>query len=106
MNAVGKYTWWSQVPKVFSRIEVLGWFHVAAGYHIIGDYAVGEHLDNNPLVNLTQMPMGASAAVQKSTEMDDAWWTWGRNCKVFPHISVYFYSLYLINIFSDLMICT
>ena len=43
------------------RIQVLGWFHVAAGYHIVGDYAVGEHLDNNPLVNLTQMPMGASA---------------------------------------------
>eukprot|EP00438_Fugacium_kawagutii_P032775 Skav204665 [mRNA] locus=scaffold607:103460:112749:- [translate_table: standard] len=38
--------------------EVLGWFHVAAGYHIVGDYAVGEHLDNNPLVNLTQLPMG------------------------------------------------
>ena len=27
-------------------------------YHIVGDYAVGEHLDNNPLVNLTQLPMG------------------------------------------------
>ena len=31
---------------------------IDARYHIIGDYAVGEHLDNNPLVNLTQMPMG------------------------------------------------
>ncbi len=41
-----------------AMLAVLGWFHVAAGYHIIGDYAVGEHLDNNPLVNLTQMPMG------------------------------------------------
>lgn len=45
------------VRKV-SEAKVLGWFHVAAGYHIVGDYAVGEHLDNNPLVNLTQMPMG------------------------------------------------
>ena len=41
-----------------AMLAVLGWFHVAAGYHIVGDYAVGEHLDNNPLVNLTQMPMG------------------------------------------------
>ena len=29
-----------------------------ARFHIIGDYAVGEHLNNNPLINLTQMPMG------------------------------------------------
>eukprot|EP00438_Fugacium_kawagutii_P011242 Skav211183 [mRNA] locus=scaffold884:171513:172211:+ [translate_table: standard] len=41
-----------------AMLAVLGWFHVAAGYHIVGDYAVGEHLDNNPLVNLTQLPMG------------------------------------------------
>lgn len=45
--------------------KVLGWFHVAAGYHIVGDYAVGEHLDNNPLVNLTQLPMGALEATAK-----------------------------------------
>jgi len=41
-----------------AMLAVLGWFHVAAGYHIVGDYAVGEHLNNNPLINLTQMPMG------------------------------------------------
>lgn len=35
---------------------------MAAGYHIVGDYAVGEHLDNNPLVNLTQLPMGSLEA--------------------------------------------
>ena len=27
-----------------AMLAVLGWFHVAAGYHIVGDYAVGEHL--------------------------------------------------------------
>jgi len=41
-----------------AMLAVLGWFHVAAGFHIVGDYAVGEHLNNNPLINLTQMPMG------------------------------------------------
>ena len=24
----------------------------------VGDYATGQHLDDNPLVSLTQMPMG------------------------------------------------
>ena len=28
-----------------AMLAVLGWFHVAAGYHIVGDYAVGEHLE-------------------------------------------------------------
>ena len=39
-----------------AMLAVLGWFHVAAGYHIVGDYAVGEHLDNNPLVNSLRCP--------------------------------------------------
>ncbi|CAK8991028.1 unnamed protein product [Durusdinium trenchii] len=41
-----------------AMLAVIGWFHVAGGFHIIGDYAVGVHLDDNPLVSLTQMPMG------------------------------------------------
>ena len=44
--------WWT-VKKSW-----INWVENDARYHIIGDYAVGEHLDNNPLVNLTQMPMG------------------------------------------------
>ncbi|CAK9029385.1 unnamed protein product [Durusdinium trenchii] len=41
-----------------AMLACIGWFHVAGGFHIIGDYAVGVHLDDNPLVSLTQMPMG------------------------------------------------
>ncbi|CAE8640628.1 unnamed protein product [Polarella glacialis] len=37
---------------------VLGWFHVAAGYHFIGDAAAGERVSDNPLINVTQLPMG------------------------------------------------
>ena len=101
--------WWScPYPR---RIQVLGWFHVAAGYHIVGDYAVGEHLDNNPLVNLTQMPMGASAVpgVKISHGMGQDLWTnppavksrgwWlvnlGRNCNVYPYIYMYQICIYI-----------
>eukprot|EP00437_Effrenium_voratum_P003344 CAMPEP_0181422388 /NCGR_PEP_ID=MMETSP1110-20121109/13589_1 /TAXON_ID=174948 /ORGANISM="Symbiodinium sp., Strain CCMP421" /LENGTH=768 /DNA_ID=CAMNT_0023545485 /DNA_START=74 /DNA_END=2377 /DNA_ORIENTATION=- len=41
-----------------AMLAVLGWFHVAAGFHIIGDLATQTYLDNNPLVSLTQLPMG------------------------------------------------
>uniref|UniRef100_UPI0031F5DA9E PCPI-3 n=1 Tax=Symbiodinium sp. TaxID=2950 RepID=UPI0031F5DA9E len=41
-----------------AMLAVLGWFHVAAGFHIIGDLATGTYLDNNPLVSVTQLPMG------------------------------------------------
>ncbi|CAE8633895.1 unnamed protein product [Polarella glacialis] len=37
---------------------VLGWFHVAAGYHALGDAAAGERVSDNPLINVTQLPMG------------------------------------------------
>ena len=37
--------WVTSIPQALdfkpSKPKVLGWFHVAAGYHIIGDYAVG-----------------------------------------------------------------
>ncbi|CAJ1374181.1 unnamed protein product [Effrenium voratum] len=41
-----------------AMLAVLGWFHVAGGFHIIGDLATGTYLDNNPLVSITQLPMG------------------------------------------------
>ncbi|CAJ1447257.1 unnamed protein product [Effrenium voratum] len=41
-----------------AMLAVLGWFHVAGGFHIIGDFATGTYLDNNPLVSVTQLPMG------------------------------------------------
>ena len=40
-----------------AMLAVLHWFHVAAGYHLLGDYAAGEKMSNNPLVNITQLPM-------------------------------------------------
>jgi len=41
-----------------AMLAVLHWFHVAAGYHLLGDYAIGERMSNDPLVSLTQLPMG------------------------------------------------
>jgi light-harvesting complex I chlorophyll a/b binding protein 1 len=43
-----------------AMLAVLGWFHVAAGWHFIGDFAVGERVSDNPLVNVTQLPMGGA----------------------------------------------
>merc|ERR1712217_182932 len=43
-----------------AMLACLGWFHVAAGWHPIGDYAVGVRLSNDPLVNVTQLPMGGA----------------------------------------------
>ena len=40
-----------------SMLAVLGWFHVAGGWHFIGDFALGERVSDNPLINLTQLPM-------------------------------------------------
>ena len=43
--SVGLLGWVTSIPQALdfkpSKPKVLGWFHVAAGYHIIGDYAVG-----------------------------------------------------------------
>jgi len=42
-----------------AMLAVLGWFHVAGGWHFIGDAANGyERVSDNPLINLTQLPMG------------------------------------------------
>ncbi|CAE7697327.1 FCPB [Symbiodinium pilosum] len=41
-----------------AMLAVLHWFHVAAGYHLLGDYAIGERMSDDPLVSLTQLPMG------------------------------------------------
>jgi hypothetical protein len=42
-----------------SMLAVLGWFHVAGGWHFIGDAALGYRASDNPLINVQQMPMGA-----------------------------------------------
>ncbi|CAE7743294.1 FCPE, partial [Symbiodinium pilosum] len=41
-----------------AMLAVLHWFHVAAGYHLLGDYASGSRMSDDPLVNVTQLPMG------------------------------------------------
>merc|ERR1711988_1397415 len=43
-----------------SMLACLGWFHVAAGWHPVGDFYIGEYdvIDNNPLISLTQLPIG------------------------------------------------
>jgi len=37
---------------------VIGWFHVAAGFHPLGNLVIDDIASDNPLVNLTQLPMG------------------------------------------------
>jgi len=43
-----------------SMLACLGWFHVAAGWHPVGDFYIGEYdvIDDNPLISLTQLPIG------------------------------------------------
>merc|ERR1712232_10853 len=41
-----------------SMLAVLGWMHVAAGWHFIGDAALGYRVSDNPLINVQQLPMG------------------------------------------------
>eukprot|EP00929_Paragymnodinium_shiwhaense_P123108 TRINITY_DN965_c0_g5_i1.p1 TRINITY_DN965_c0_g5~~TRINITY_DN965_c0_g5_i1.p1 ORF type:complete len:296 (-),score=73.24 TRINITY_DN965_c0_g5_i1:160-1047(-) len=41
-----------------SMLAVLGWFHVAGGWHFIGDFALGYRASDNPLINVQQLPMG------------------------------------------------
>lgn len=43
-----------------AMLACLGWFHVAAGWHPVGDFYIGEYdvLDDNPLLSLTQLPIG------------------------------------------------
>jgi hypothetical protein len=54
---------WRNVEIKHGRVAMLaclGWFHVAAGWHPIGDYAAGVRLSNDPLVNVTQLSMGGA----------------------------------------------
>eukprot|EP00929_Paragymnodinium_shiwhaense_P123106 TRINITY_DN965_c0_g2_i2.p1 TRINITY_DN965_c0_g2~~TRINITY_DN965_c0_g2_i2.p1 ORF type:complete len:296 (-),score=91.86 TRINITY_DN965_c0_g2_i2:184-1071(-) len=41
-----------------SMLAVLGWFHVAGGWHFIGDFANGYRVSDNPLINVQQLSMG------------------------------------------------
>mmetsp|Transcript_54655 Transcript_54655/g.122257 ORF Transcript_54655/g.122257 Transcript_54655/m.122257 type:complete len:341 (+) Transcript_54655:1-1023(+) len=41
-----------------AMLAVLHWFHMAAGWHPLGDWAIGQKMSNDPMVNLTQLPMG------------------------------------------------
>eukprot|EP00933_Yihiella_yeosuensis_P078757 TRINITY_DN905_c0_g2_i1.p1 TRINITY_DN905_c0_g2~~TRINITY_DN905_c0_g2_i1.p1 ORF type:complete len:1026 (+),score=256.07 TRINITY_DN905_c0_g2_i1:76-3153(+) len=46
-----------------AMLAVIGWFHVAAGVHYIGDFANGEKVSDDPLINLTQLSMGGAMQV-------------------------------------------
>jgi len=41
-----------------SMLAVLGWAHVAGGWHFIGDAALGYRASDDPLINISQLPMG------------------------------------------------
>eukprot|EP00930_Biecheleria_cincta_P077164 TRINITY_DN6443_c0_g1_i1.p1 TRINITY_DN6443_c0_g1~~TRINITY_DN6443_c0_g1_i1.p1 ORF type:complete len:373 (-),score=78.14 TRINITY_DN6443_c0_g1_i1:136-1227(-) len=43
-----------------AMLACLGWFHVAAGWHPVGDFYIGEYdvIDDNLLISLTQLPIG------------------------------------------------
>jgi len=41
-----------------SMLAIIGWLHVSAGWHFIGDAAAGFRVSDDPLVNVTQVPMG------------------------------------------------
>merc|ERR1719436_1499899 len=43
-----------------SMLAILGWFHVAAGWHPIGDAAARTRVSDNPLINVTQLPIGGA----------------------------------------------
>eukprot|EP00929_Paragymnodinium_shiwhaense_P123109 TRINITY_DN965_c0_g6_i1.p2 TRINITY_DN965_c0_g6~~TRINITY_DN965_c0_g6_i1.p2 ORF type:complete len:317 (-),score=84.97 TRINITY_DN965_c0_g6_i1:163-1056(-) len=52
---------WRAVELRHGRVgmlAVLGWFHVAGGWHFIGDFALGYRASDNPLINVQQLPMG------------------------------------------------
>jgi len=52
---------WRAVELKHGRVSMLaclGWFHNAAGWHPIGDFANGVRVSDDPLIAVTQMPMG------------------------------------------------
>merc|ERR1719387_345897 len=46
-----------------AMLAMVGWFHVAAGYHPIGDAAARMRLSDDPLINFTQLPIGGAFQV-------------------------------------------
>lgn len=46
-----------------AMLAVLGWFHVAAGYHWIGDLALGVKASDNPLENAQQLTLQAWTSI-------------------------------------------
>jgi len=46
-----------------AMIASLGWFHVAAGWHFIGDFANGKHGSDNPLIALQEIPFAGCLQV-------------------------------------------
>jgi len=54
---------WRAVELKHARISmlaVLGWFHVAGGWHPIGDAAARMRVSNDPLINVTQLPIAGA----------------------------------------------
>mmetsp|Transcript_4352 Transcript_4352/g.6681 ORF Transcript_4352/g.6681 Transcript_4352/m.6681 type:complete len:237 (-) Transcript_4352:99-809(-) len=54
---------WRAVELKHGRVcmlAVLGWFHVAGGWHPIGDGAARTRVSDDPLVNVTQLPIGGA----------------------------------------------
>jgi len=57
---------WRAVELKNGRVAMLaclGWFHVAAGWHPIGDGAARVRVSDDPLINVTQLPMGGAFQV-------------------------------------------
>jgi len=57
---------WRAVELKHGRVSMLaclGWFHVAAGWHPIGDNAARMKVSDDPLVNVTQLPIGGAFQV-------------------------------------------
>jgi len=55
--------YWRAVELKHGRVSMLaclGWFHVAAGWHPIGDAAARTRVSDNPLINVTQLPIGGA----------------------------------------------
>jgi len=46
-----------------SMLAVLGWFHVAAGWHPIGDAAARMRVSDDPLIAVSQLPIGGAFQV-------------------------------------------
>jgi len=57
---------WRAVEMKHGRVcmlACLGWFHVAAGWHPVGDAAARMRVSDDPLINVTQLPMGGAFQV-------------------------------------------